>query len=100
MTHNADDDMFDEFLSKRTVHITLIFHKQEVSFGILAEDLYGLLCHLHNGGVSCAVPENLKSHVLWLKQTWSHTPKTNKGGFFSVFHPVVALKKESSRQEC
>lgn len=50
--------------------LELIFHKQEVSFGILAEDLNGLLCHVHNGGVTRAIPENLKSHVLWLKQTW------------------------------
>lgn len=55
-----------------SITVVLIFHKQEVSFGILAEDLYGLLCHLHNGGVTCVVPENLESHVLWLKQTWSH----------------------------
>lgn len=66
--HDANND---EIL-RRTVDIVLIFHEQKVSFGILAKDFYGFLCHLHNGGVTCAVPENLKSHVLWLKQTWNH----------------------------
>lgn len=65
--------------------MVLIFHKQEVSLGILAEDLYGLLCHLHNGGVTCAVPENLKSHVLWLKQTWKHQNIFFKGAVDFIF---------------
>lgn len=51
------------------VDTVLIFHKQEVPFGILAEDLNSLLCHLHYGGVPRVVAEHLKFHVLWLKQT-------------------------------
>lgn len=49
--------------------MTLIFHKQEVPFGILAEDLNCFLCHLHNGGIPRAVPEHLEFHVLWLEET-------------------------------
>lgn len=47
----------------------LIFHKQKVPFGVLAEDLNSLLCHLHYGGVPRAVPKHLKFHVFWLEQT-------------------------------
>lgn len=65
--------------------VILIFYKQEVSFGVLAEDLYGFFRHLHNRGVSCAVPENLKFHVFWLKQTWWRKhKKENKKKFGSV----------------
>lgn len=49
--------------------MTLIFHKQEVAFRILAEDLNGFLCHLHDGGIPRAVSEHLEFHVLWLEQT-------------------------------
>lgn len=49
--------------------MTLIFHKQEVPFRILAKDLNGFLCHLHDGGIPRPVPEHLEFHVLWLEQT-------------------------------
>lgn len=47
----------------------LIFHKQEVSFWILPEDLNCFFGHLHNRWVSCGIPENIKSHVLCFKKT-------------------------------
>lgn len=49
--------------------MALIFHKQEVPLGILAENLNSLLCHLHYGGIPRAVTEHLEFHVLWLEQT-------------------------------
>ena len=60
------------FNSLNAAILKLIFHKQEVASGVLAEDLDGLLGHLHDGGVPRVVPEHLEPHVLWLEQTWSH----------------------------
>lgn len=50
--HDSNNDMAVDILDERTVDVILIFNKEEVSFGILAEDLYGLLCHLDDGGVT------------------------------------------------
>lgn len=49
--------------------IALIFHKQEISFWIFLQYLNSLFCHLHNGWITRAISENLKSHVFGLKQT-------------------------------